>query len=66
MVVALLLGACSDDDDHQRYDGQQHHQSGDGHVHHVLKGARVAAVAQREHPIPDRRYPLHNGEQINA
>ena len=35
-------------------------------MHHILKGTGIAAVTQREHPIPDRRDPLHDGEQINA
>ena len=48
------------------YTHLQHHQSGCDHVHHILKGPGIAAATEREHPIPDRRDPLHDGEQINA
>ena len=64
-AAGSALNACHNDHG-QRYDGQQHHQRGDDHMHHILKRPGIAAVAQREHPIPDRRDPLHDGEQINA
>ena len=35
-------------------------------MHDILKGAGVAAVAQREHSVADCRDPLHDGEQINT
>ena len=63
--TAILVFYPCRDDHGQRYDGQQHHQSGDDHVHHILKCAGVTAVGKREHPITDCRNPLHDGEQIN-
>lgn len=64
--VTILALDSGGNDNGQRYDGQQHHQNGDDHVHHILKRPGIAAVTQWEHPIPDRRDPLHDGEQINA
>lgn len=55
---------CPGDDDHrQRQDGQQHHQRRDRHVHHILKRAGIAAVAQGKHPVADGGDPLHGGKQ---
>ena len=60
------IPCARDDDQNQRNDRKKYHQRGNRHVHHILKFARVAAFAQREHPVADRRNPFHDGKQINA
>ena len=55
-----------DNDYGQGHDGQKHHDTGDDHVHDILKRSGVAAVRKRKHPVSDSGDPFHRGKQPDS